>query len=198
MDLTLIPVGSGGAFDGDMKIANTRVKDAPAMADLLAALSIIGLLEQLSGNGILFSDVEADFRLTPDRLFLRSASAVGPSMGISMDGTYATASRALDMQGVVSPVYVLNAIGSLLTRKGEGLIGFNYRLQGQADAPRVSVNPLSAFTPGMFREIFRRPPPVVPKIENERRSLIPEEFKQDRNTEQGGQKPARRPAGGNR
>ena len=28
-------------------------------------------------------------------------------------------------------------------------------------APRVTVNPLSIFTPGMFREIFRRPAPKV-------------------------------------
>jgi len=25
----------------------------------------------------------------------------------------------------------------------------------------VQVNPLSIFTPGMFREIFRRPPPEI-------------------------------------
>ena len=32
------------------------------------------------------------------------------------------------MQGVLSPLYVVNAIGSIFTRKGEGLLGFNYRL----------------------------------------------------------------------
>jgi len=35
----------------------------------------------------------------------------------------------------------------------------NYELTGQAANPRVSVNPLSVFTPGMFRELFRRAPP---------------------------------------
>ncbi|WP_322866161.1 hypothetical protein U5922_008140 [Aquicoccus sp. G2-2] len=47
----------------------------------------------------------------------------------------------------------------MLTRKGEGLIGFNFKLLGTPDNPKVKVNPLSLFTPGMFREIFRRPPP---------------------------------------
>ena len=52
-------------------------------------------------------------------------------------------------------------IGSLLPRKGEGLFGFNYTLRGPSAAPQVSVNPLSLLTPGMFREIFRRPPPRI-------------------------------------
>ena len=76
-----------------------------------------------------------------------------------MDGYFNLGTRQLDMQGVVSPIYVLNSIGSFLTRKGEGLIGFNFTLGGPASRPRVAVNPLSVFTPGMFREIFRRPPP---------------------------------------
>ena len=62
---------------------------------------------------------------------------------------------------------MFNGIGSLFTRKGEGLIGFNYRLTGAAKEPNVSVNPLSALTPGMFRELFRRPPPTVPQVQGQ-------------------------------
>jgi hypothetical protein len=65
------------------------------------------------------------------------------------------------MQGVISPIYLLNGIGALFTRKGEGLFGFNYRLQGNAKDPKVSINPLSILTPGMFREIFRAAPPKL-------------------------------------
>ena len=49
----------------------------------------------------------------------------------------------------------------MLTRPGEGLIGFNFTLQGPVGDTSVSVNPLSVLTPGMFREIFRRPAPTV-------------------------------------
>jgi len=52
-------------------------------------------------------------------------------------------------------------VGAVLTRRGEGLIGFNFTLRGRVDDMRVGVNPLSVLTPGMFREIFRRPAPVV-------------------------------------
>jgi len=61
----------------------------------------------------------------------------------------------------VSPFYLVNAIGEIFTRRGEGLIGFNFSLRGTTTAPQVGVNPLSALTPGMFRDIFRRPPPQV-------------------------------------
>jgi hypothetical protein len=56
---------------------------------------------------------------------------------------------------------LVNSIGSFLTRRGEGLIGFNFNIGGTSDAPQVAVNPLSALTPGMFREIFRRPAPEL-------------------------------------
>ena len=81
--------------------------------------------------------------------------------GVSMDGIYTFANKAMDMQGVVSPFYLINGVGAIFSRKGEGLIGFNYRLKGPVANPKVQVNPLSLFTPGMFREIFRRPAPKV-------------------------------------
>ena len=163
LSLALLPVGKDGAFDGKLYVENTRVKDAPAIAALLNALSVVGILEQMGGSGIHFQEVEADFHLTPSTMTLINASAVGPSMGISMGGVYAVDTGILNMRGVVSPLFFLNGIGSVFTQKGEGLIGFNYGLSGPAKSPKVSVNPLSAFTPGMFREIFRAP---APKVQN--------------------------------
>ncbi|EPX79152.1 YhdP family protein [Litoreibacter arenae] len=163
MTLTLQPNGQPGQFEGALNISNTRVKKAPALADLLSAISVIGLLEQLSGDGILFTTTEARFLLTPGGVNLRRSSAVGPSMGITMDGVYNTGTRRMDMRGVVSPIYAVNGLfGALFSpRKGEGLFGFNYTLRGSADEPKVGVNPLSVLTPGIFREIFRQPPPEL-------------------------------------
>ena len=115
----------------------------------------------MKGQGLHFAEVEAAFRLTPQQVTLTQASAVGPSIGLSMDGTYDVNRSVLDMRGVFSPIYLINGVGSVLTRKGEGLIGFNFRLTGPAQEPRVQVNPLSALTPSIFREMFRRPPPDV-------------------------------------
>jgi len=159
MDLTLNPTGAEGTYNGRLRITRTRIVKAPALTDLLSAISIVGLLDQLNSGGISLSEVEAEFRLTPNQLVLYYSSAVGPSLGISLDGVYDLRSDRMDMQGVVSPVYFLNGIGQLFARGRDGLFGFNFRLTGDANDPRVAVNPLSILTPGAFREIFRRPPP---------------------------------------
>ncbi|MEJ8560329.1 AsmA-like C-terminal region-containing protein [Yoonia sp. GPGPB17] len=160
-DLTLLPAGGPGTFDGTLRVRDIRVRDAPAIAALLDAISVVGLLQQLDGQGLAFEEVDARFRLTPDQVIVSQASAVGPGLGISVDGIYTLASKQIDLQGVVSPFFLVNSIGSFLTRRGEGLIGFNYTIRGTSDAPQVAVNPLSALTPGMFREIFRRPAPDI-------------------------------------
>lgn len=159
MDLTLNPTGAAGVYDGRLKILGTRITKAPALTELLSAISIIGLLDQMNSGGITLSEVDAEFNLGPDRLTLYSSSAVGPSLGISLDGIYDLKNSRMDMQGVLSPVYFLNGMGQIFSRRGEGLFGFNFRLSGAAKDPRVSVNPLSILTPGAFREIFRRAPP---------------------------------------
>ncbi len=161
LDVVLTPVAGapGGTYDGQFLIEDVRLRKAPLMADLLDAISVVGLIDQLDGPGIKFETIDGRFRLSTRRLNLVQAAAVGGSLGISADGVYDFSSKALDIKGVISPVYFLNGIGSVLTRRGEGLFGFNYRMRGSVSDPRVGVNPLSIFTPGAFRQIFRRSPP---------------------------------------
>jgi len=161
LDLMLTPRAAPGEYNGRMTIRNTRVKGAPVLAELLSAISVVGILQLLDGEGLTFSEVSADFILTPNALQISRGSAIGTSLGISLAGVYDLKANRVDMQGVISPIYLLNSVGSFLTRKGEGLFGFNYRLSGDAAAPSVGVNVLSILTPGMFREIFRRPPPEI-------------------------------------
>ncbi|WP_444429333.1 hypothetical protein ACTTAM_10705 [Rhodobacter capsulatus] len=160
LDLTLMPVETK-SYDGRLAISNLRVQDAPVLASMLSAASVIGLLEQLNGDGLLFTDVAGRFHLSPQGVSVTSGQAVGASMGVTMSGNYYPDSKAIDMQGVVTPFYLVNAIGQIFARKGEGLFGFNYRMRGTSEAPRITINPLSIFTPGMFREIFRRAPPKL-------------------------------------
>ena len=159
LDLVLAPLGPEGIYDGRLIVKGASIRNAPAMAELLSAISVVGLLEQLNGQGLVFQEFEANFRINPDRIIITQSSGVGPSLGLSLDGVYRQDSKSLDMQGVISPIYAINRVGRVFTRKGEGLFGFNFTMKGPARRPSVQVNPLSILTPGMFREIFRRPPP---------------------------------------
>lgn len=157
LDLRVTPTGGTGNYNGRLRIRDTNMRNAPVMAELLSGLSIVGAIEQAAGDGIPFSDIRSDFRLTPGALMVDSASAVGASIGVSVDGKVDLGNRRLALQGVVSPVYFLNRAGSFMTRRGEGLLGMTFRLDGALDKPRLSVNPLSILAPGFLREIFREP-----------------------------------------
>ena len=163
LELILAPVGSAGSYEGDFTIKDANIVNSNSMLQLLSAVSVVGLLDQLDGEGISFNEIEGRFRLDPGKVTLYRSSAVGVSLGISLDGYYDMKNSQIDMQGVLSPFYLVNVLGRILSpRDGEGLIGFNFTIKGGYDEPKVQVNPLSILTPGAFREIFRRPPPEAP------------------------------------
>ena len=161
MELQLDPATAPGDYDVDLKIKNTRIKDAPAMAALLNAISLVGLLDEMAGQGIFFSSIDSKMRLTPTEVKVLSGSAVGPSMGLSFDGTVDTVAGMLNLRGAISPIYLLNVVGSVLSRKGEGVFAFNYTLTGPLTNPQVSVNPLSGLAPLFLRNLLRAPAPTV-------------------------------------
>jgi hypothetical protein len=160
MQFTLTPRAAGG-FDGSATMRDVNIYKAPVLLDLLNTLSVVGLLDQLRGAGLFMNEIDAKFRVKDDQVIIENATALGPSVGISLNGYYNSQDRILDMQGVLSPLYILNGIGSIFTQKGEGLLGFNFNLTGNVDTPRIDVNPMSIFTPAMFRNLFRHPPPVL-------------------------------------
>lgn len=173
LQLLLVPGDGDGVYEGQIDATSLRVKDMPTMAALLNAISLVGILDQLNGDGIHFSNVEGRFQLAPDRVTIYEVAAVGASMGISMEGYYHSDRRWLDLDGVISPVYALN-LGGWFGRPGEGLIGFGYDVEGEASNPSVSVNPLSALTPGIFRDIFRGPPPARPGAATQQADTVEE------------------------
>lgn len=161
LQLELEPVAAPGNYDVDLNIRNTRIKDAPAMAALLNAISLVGLLDEMAGQGIYFAAIDSKMRITPTEVKVLSGSAVGPSMGLSFDGTVDTVAGMLNLRGAISPIYLVNAIGSVLSKKGEGVFAFNYTLTGPLTSPRVSVNPLSGLAPLFLRNLLREPAPTV-------------------------------------
>jgi hypothetical protein len=120
------------------------------LASLLNAVSVVGLLQQLGGQGIVFEEVAAGFRIDPERVTLDRSSAVGVGLGLSMDGTYDTVAGEMDFRACSRRSTSSNGIGQV-SPKGGGADRVQLHAARERGAPEVGVNPLSALTPGMFR-----------------------------------------------
>ncbi len=151
-----------------VRMRNFQVVRLPAMARLLSSAgSLTGLVEMLNGDGIGFSNLEAQMVYANNRLTFTEGSMRGPSLGLTASGGYDIGRDNLDVDGVVAPSFGLNSLlgnlpllGNLfVSRQGEGVVGMTYSINGHAAEPRVGVNPLSALTPGILRRIFEPVPP---------------------------------------
>lgn len=169
LHLNLVPQDGNGHYTGTFKINQVSVKQDNILADILNSVSVIGLVQQLSGNGIFFETVEGQFELKPDGVKIKETSAVGASIGITLAGQYFSQSKKVKMEGVITPVYAINGtferlFGKAFGRsKGEGLFSFVYNVSGTSQNPKITVNPLSVFAPGILREAFRTQSPEVSK-----------------------------------
>ncbi len=155
---------SKNLIEGSVEIQEFRLKNAPVLAQIISSASIIGLLDNLNGNGLLFTKIEGTFVYNKNKLILKDGVAVGPSLGLTMNGfeRYGKKENVVDVRGLVSPVYILNGVVKAIPiigkvfggEKGEGVFGVSYKVLGKSSNPKVLVNPLSILTPGAFRKIF--------------------------------------------
>lgn len=149
-------------LDGTLKLSNYRLVKAPLLARMLTVASLTGAGDVLSGEGIRFSKGEAQFSLVKGVVTLKDARTSGTELGITAKGQIDLDNDRLALDGTIVPAYAINSavenipvIGGLLQgEKGGGLIAFNYSVRGAAGNPDVSVNPLSALTPGFLRGLF--------------------------------------------
>ncbi len=152
----------GRPLAGTANIENFRVRDAPALGRLLQAMTLYGLVEMVQGPGLGFTRLVAPFRLTDDALDLTDARAFSSSLGLTAKGRANLDDQRLDMQGTIVPAYFFNSllgnvplVGKLFSpERGGGLFAASYTVRGPIEDPQVSVNPLTALTPGFLRGLF--------------------------------------------
>ncbi len=148
--------------DGRITAVGFRARKVPVMASILSLASLTGISDTLTGDGIKFRKLESNFSINDERLALEDGLVHGAAVGFTVHGDYQLEGDKLDFGGTVIPAYSLNSLpgkipllGRLLGgRRGEGLIGIGYRVGGTLDDMDILVNPLSVFTPGVFRRIF--------------------------------------------
>jgi hypothetical protein len=148
---------------GTAEIEHFRIRNAPAFAKLLKAMTLYGLVEVIQGPGLGFTRLVAPFRLTDDVIELTDARAFSPSLGLTMKGRLELDADRIDMQGTIVPAYFFNSllgtiplVGKLFSPElGGGVFAASYTVRGRLGDPEVSVNPLAALTPGFLRGLFK-------------------------------------------
>jgi len=149
---------------GEIEMNDFRVVQAPWLAQILTLGSLEGIANTLRSVGIAFARARVPFTWSNGEFEFHEARAVG-AIGLTADGFVDTDSGDLDITGQVIPAYTLNSalgkiplIGNLLVGgEGQGIFGLNYRVGGTREKPAISANPLSAFAPGILRQMFIDP-----------------------------------------
>lgn len=152
----------GTPWRGKLQIKDFALKEAPLMSKLLTLAFPTGIIDLMSDKGLVFRQFKVNFGYTPSRILLKEGRAHGISLGMTVNGTIDRNYDQLNLQGSVIPAQMLNTIlskvplvGELLTGgKHEGLFAISYSIEGPTQNPHISVNPISALTPGFLRKIF--------------------------------------------
>jgi hypothetical protein len=154
---------TAGGLDGRFEGRGLTLVKAPLVARIFSAASFGGLLDLLNGEGIELAAARADFAFREGVLTVKDARASGPSVGITAQGEIAAGEKAaVALSGAVAPAYQINSLlgnapivgGLFVNRKGEGFVALSYDVKGPPEEPVVTVNPLSALTPGLLRRMF--------------------------------------------
>lgn len=171
---------------GVVQVRNFVLRNEPALSRIISQQpQTASAGSESSGNAtaslvnaseVNFTRARADFVRAGSRIELRETAISGPQVGFTLTGWLDQARDTLDLAGTFVPAYGLNnafaqvpLLGPILGGgSNEGLFGVNFRVAGKASAPTLTVNPLSAIAPGIFRKLFGagggdpnapRPPP---------------------------------------
>jgi hypothetical protein len=124
--------------------------------------NMAGRAQKIDTSAIAFNKLQVRFQRDGSRLALSEGTMNGEAIGLTVEGALDYVHDSVDMKGTFVPIYALNNMFARIPVVGlilggglnEGLIGVNYRISGLASAPTLSINPLSAIAPGIFRQIF--------------------------------------------
>ena len=130
---------------------------------ILSIMALTGIVDALTGDGLNFATLDVPFVMHEGEVQITDAKATGTSIGFTTSGTIYTHADVLNIEGTVVPAYALNSLlgkipllGNILTgnEDGGGVFAANFAISGPIEDPKTTVNPLSALTPGILRNLF--------------------------------------------
>jgi hypothetical protein len=160
-----------GRQRGEFLISDFALRQEPALKRILgeqpANISQSDRSSQLpqtrlDPNEVSFDTLKADFQRFEGRYDIKEALITGPQVGFTISGMLDFPRNRMDISGTFVPAYGLNnafsqvpVFGQILGGdKNEGLFAINFHVMGALNAPVLTVNPLSAIAPGIFRKLF--------------------------------------------
>ena len=157
-------------YQGTLDIDDFKVVNQPLLARLFSAGSLTGMGDLMGGEGISIENLDVPFSSKNAVVSVHDARARGRAVGATADGYIDRPKNQVALKGSLVPAYGLNSVlgnipllgDVLVSKKGEGVFGVTYSATGNADQPKIDVNPLSVLTPGILRRIFegRMPTPT--------------------------------------
>ncbi|MGF1604845.1 MAG: AsmA-like C-terminal domain-containing protein [Rhodothalassiaceae bacterium] len=163
-------LGAGRIRAEDFVLVPSRTLDS-----VIEAGAAEGLDEVVDEDGLRVGILDLPFRLHDGLIDIEQARANGPRLGVTLEGQIAQDLSRINVNGIIVPVYRLNAlinnipiIGDILAGgRGEGLFALTYRIAGDLDDPAVEVNPLTALAPGIIRRLFENSKGTLADLDRE-------------------------------
>lgn len=167
--LTMALTGTGDdRLTGTIDLNDFRIFDEPRLNALVSskAANSASLNEavnrKIDTREIKFDRASATLNVGPSSLRVANAIVRGPEVGATFRGTVYDKNNQMRISGTFMPAYAVNSLLSNLPVIGlvlgngrdRALIGVTFLLEGDAKKPNITVNPLSAIAPGVFRSIF--------------------------------------------
>jgi hypothetical protein len=144
---------------GTLFIRNFVVRGEPGLERAVAGAPGQGQ------SGVQFSEMHCDFTRVPGRMAVRDGVVRGPVVGATIEGQIDYVKDDMHLRGTFVPFYGLNNMFGQLPIVGlilgggsnEGLLGITYEAVGPPNAPRITVNPVTAIAPGLLRKFIPSP-----------------------------------------
>ncbi len=157
--------------EGRIQLSNFSLVGAPALARLLGAMSLGGMQELLSSDGLSFSRLKSTFFWSDHidtngntllrNLRLKDGRTSGSSLGLTFDGDINVQTKNMHLKGTIVPASGLNKavgsiplVGGILTGGSGAVFAATYSMKGPLATPTTTVNPVAALAPGFLRTLF--------------------------------------------
>jgi len=174
-DIILESALGDGAQKGYVMLRGFTIRNEPALKRIVPSQTQIernrnGGDRRIDVNEANFTKARVDFVRNGGRIDFSDAAIWGAHIGFTLDGYLDYPKDRIDISGTFVPAYGLNNVFAQVPLFGPllgggqygGLFAVNFRLSGSANNPTVTVNPLSAVAPGIFRKLFGAGAPAAP------------------------------------